>query len=76
MYKLTTNEAEEQAPEITQSLDELAREGARRMILAPLELEVDITCGHCAICEMNKDTPWGFVMGRLASERFTWVPAA
>lgn len=41
MYKLTTSEAEEQAPEITQSLDELAREGARRMILAALELEVE-----------------------------------
>ena len=41
MYKLTTNDAEEQAPEITQSLDELAREGARRMILAALELEVE-----------------------------------
>ena len=41
MHKLTTSEAEEQAPEITQSLDELAREGARRMILAALELEVE-----------------------------------
>ena len=41
MFKLTTNDIEGQAPEITQSLDELAREGARRMILAALELEVD-----------------------------------
>jgi putative transposase len=39
MFKLTTNDIE--APEITQSLDELAREGARRMIVAALELEVD-----------------------------------
>jgi len=41
MYKLTTDDIEEKAPEIMQSLDELAREGARRMILAALELEVE-----------------------------------
>jgi putative transposase len=41
MLKLTTNDIEGQPSEITQSLDELAREGARRMILAALELEVD-----------------------------------
>jgi transposase-like protein len=40
MFKLTTDDAEGQAPEITQSLDELAREGARRMIAAALEAEV------------------------------------
>jgi putative transposase len=41
MYKLITDDIEGQSPEITQSLDELAREGARRMISAALELEVD-----------------------------------
>jgi len=41
MYKLTINDVEGKAPEIRQSLDELAREGARRMILAALELEVE-----------------------------------
>ena len=41
MHKGTTNEPPGQIPEITQSLDELAREGARRMILAALELEVE-----------------------------------
>jgi len=41
MFKLTTNDIEEQTPEVEQSLDELAREGARRMILAALELEVE-----------------------------------
>jgi transposase-like protein len=41
MDKSTTIERQEQIPEITQSLDELAREGARRMILAALELEVE-----------------------------------
>ena len=41
MDKSTTIESQEQIPEITQSLDELAREGARRMILAALELEVE-----------------------------------
>lgn len=40
MFKLTTDDAEGQAPEITQALDELAREGARRMIAAALEAEV------------------------------------
>ena len=41
MYKLITNDIEGQTPEITHSLDELAREGARQMILAALELEVE-----------------------------------
>ena len=41
MDKSTTIENREQIPEITQTLDELAREGARRMILAALELEVE-----------------------------------
>jgi len=41
MFKLTTNDAEGQTPEITQSLDELAREGARRMIAAALDAEVE-----------------------------------
>ena len=41
MYKITTNDEEGQVPRITQSLDELASEGARRMILAALELEVE-----------------------------------
>ena len=41
MYQITTNESQAQIPEITQSLDELAREGSRRMIQAALELEVN-----------------------------------
>ena len=41
MFKLTINDTEGQIPEFEQSLDELAREGARRMILAALELEVE-----------------------------------
>jgi putative transposase len=41
MIKLTTNDSKGKTPEITQSLDELAREGARRMIAAALELEVE-----------------------------------
>jgi len=41
MFKITTNDTDGQAPEITQLLDELAREGARRMIAAALELEVE-----------------------------------
>jgi putative transposase len=41
VHKITTNDEEGQVPEIRQSLDEVAREGARRMILAALELEVE-----------------------------------
>jgi len=41
MYKSTIIESQEQIPEITQSLDQLAREGARRMILAALALKVE-----------------------------------
>ena len=41
MDKSITIESQEQIPELTQTLDELAREGARRMILAALELEVE-----------------------------------
>ena len=39
--ELITNDAEGTDPEIMQSLDELAREGARRMIVVALELKVD-----------------------------------
>jgi 8-oxo-dGTP diphosphatase len=41
MFKLTTNDIEGQTSEITDSLDELARKGARRMIAAALELEAE-----------------------------------
>jgi putative transposase len=41
MIKLTTSQEEETAPEIQMSLDELAREGARRMIAEALKLEAD-----------------------------------
>ena len=41
MFKVTTNDTEGQTVEIEESLDELARQGARRMILAALELEVE-----------------------------------
>ena len=41
MIKLTTNDMEGQTSEITESLDELARQGARRMIAAALELEAE-----------------------------------
>ena len=39
--ELITNDNAGTDPEITQSLDELAREGARRMIVAALDLEVE-----------------------------------
>ena len=41
MIKYTTDASDGPAPEVLQSLDELAREGARRMIAAALQLEAD-----------------------------------
>jgi putative transposase len=41
MLQFTTDEAEGTAPEVLQALDELAREGARRMIAEALRLEAD-----------------------------------
>jgi transposase-like protein len=41
MLKLTTDDTEAQTPEIMLSLDDLAREGARRMIATALEVEVE-----------------------------------
>ena len=41
MEKGTTNDIQGQIPQVVQSLDELAREGARRMILAALQVEVE-----------------------------------
>ena len=41
MDKDTTNAIEGQIPEVVRSLDDLAREGARRMIAEALELEAD-----------------------------------
>jgi transposase-like protein len=41
MDKSTTNDIQGQIPQVVRSLDELAREGARRMIGAALELEVE-----------------------------------
>jgi transposase-like protein len=41
MGKSTTNDIQGQIPEVVRTLDELAREGARRMIEEALELEVD-----------------------------------
>jgi putative transposase len=41
MYKLITEDTEGQTPEVMESLDSLAREGARRMIAAALEVEVE-----------------------------------
>ena len=41
MDKSTTDVTQGQMTAITQSLDELAREGAQRMIQAALELEVE-----------------------------------
>ena len=41
MLKFTTDDGKGTAPEVSQTLDELAREGAQRMIAAALRIEVD-----------------------------------
>ena len=41
MLELITNDAEGKTAEVEQTLDELARKGARRMIAAALELEAE-----------------------------------
>ena len=41
MFKIATDDTNGTNPEISQSLDDLAREGARRMIVDALELEVE-----------------------------------
>lgn len=41
MYELITNNDDGIVPEVAESLGELAREGARRMIFAALDLEVE-----------------------------------
>ena len=41
MLEFTTDDGKGTAPEVRQTLDELAREGARRMIAAALNMEVD-----------------------------------
>jgi transposase-like protein len=46
MDKSTTNAIQGQIPQVVRSLDELAREGARRMIAAALELEVEQYIGR------------------------------
>jgi putative transposase len=42
MDKSTTNDIQGQIPQVVRSLDELAREGARRMIADALQLEVEV----------------------------------
>ena len=46
MFELTTDDTQGQTQEIAQWLDELAREGARRMAVAALETEVALLKHH------------------------------
>ena len=57
MYKLTTDSPESTAPEVCKSLDELAREGARRMIAEALEdfrQEFEAGCPRAVVGDMAK----------------------
>jgi len=67
MDKSTTNDLQGQVPQVVRSLDELAREGARRMIADALELEVEVytqklrhlrdTNGHALVVRNGKARP-------------------
>jgi len=46
MFELTTDDTQGQTQEIAQWLDELAREGARRLTVAALETEVTLLKHH------------------------------
>ncbi len=74
MYKITTGDTEGKVPEITQSLDELAREGARRMILAALELEVEQHVQELRHLRDELDHAMVVRNGRTR-ERFNWEQA-
>jgi len=69
MIELTTNGPEGQTPEIEQTLDELAREGARRMIAAALEVEVEHYVG--ALRHLRDETDHALVVrnGKSHHER-------
>ena len=64
MFKYITDDGGRTAPELSQSLDELAREGARRMIAEALRLEADEYverlhhlrdgCGHALVVRNGK----------------------
>ena len=69
MLKLTTDATEGEFPEILQSLDELAREGARRMILAVLELGVEQYVQDLRHLFANWITPWWCATGTPVSAR-------
>jgi hypothetical protein len=78
MFKLTTDGAEGQTPEITQTLDDLVREGARRMLAVALEAEVKQYVEALRhLRDENGHAPWWFGTGsRITNERFTWELAA
>lgn len=73
MLKLTTKQEEGTAPEITETLDELAREGARRMIAEALKLEADAYVaqlrqlrdakGHALVVRNGKARPRTVTLG-------------
>jgi putative transposase len=73
MIELTTKHEDETSPEITQTLDGLAREGARRMIAEALKLEADEyvekmrhlrdTKGHAMVVRNGKAKPRTVTLG-------------
>ena len=73
MDKSTTNDLQGQVPQVVRSLDELAREGARRMIADALELEVEVYTqklrhlrdanGHALIVRNGKARPRTISLG-------------
>jgi hypothetical protein len=60
MDKVTTDALQGQIPEITQSLDDLAREGARRIFWQRWKSKWSSTSANYTTCVMRMDTPWSF----------------
>ena len=64
---------DEAREELALDLDEIARQGARRMLAQALEAEVDAyivpTSKRPAINATREATPWSFAMGALGSAR-------
>jgi transposase-like protein len=73
MDKSTTNDIQGQVPQVVRSLDELAREGARRMIADALQLEVEVYTqrlrhlrdanGHALVVRNGKARPRRISLG-------------
>ncbi len=72
MLEYTTDPLDGTAPEVGQTLDELAREGARRMIEAALQLELLNASTDCVANAMSEVMRWWCATGEPESGRRVW----